>query len=405
MGNIKTQSIIKIICLSVSFLCAVYLIFYLNEKETAQYSSSEVRSLVQDSSQMELSSLEESQSSEGIQSDMAVISSTQSEREASYEASAETSHEPSREQSREEVVSSKKESSSKASSARPSSRPPRPTSSKKPTSSREPASSKESSSDITTSIPSNLPSSVPSSSEGETTPSSIPPFESEQTSSEPPTDAAAKENAERAAEISADYGIKIIIAFDEKDFSSGHIQSYALSATEVKNGLSQIKSSLKDFPTDFFSQTSTPVQLVLVSQTTTQTMVQEDYTIILPCFKTINAAEIRAFLLGISAQNLSAHVNPSYDSYNPPEFLYGNPQSKYNYNASQPATGYFLSSKAQESPADDLYETFVAIFDQSKILLRVPKTSPYYRKLEYTCQLLFDWADCFGELAVVKKFV
>ncbi|MFZ2539252.1 MAG: hypothetical protein WAX04_10175 [Oscillospiraceae bacterium] len=248
-------------------------------------------------------------------------------------------------------------------------------------------------------------SSTPSSMPPASTPSSSSSFESEPTSSETTNDQTIKENAQKAGEISDTYGVNVTIARSEKDFSSEHILDFAKNTTDVKNELAQIEFSLKAFPTDFFAQTSININFVLVSKTTTGNSIATDSTLIVPCFQTIKAQELNDFLLTITAQNLSEQLSPNYDDYNPRGFFYGYVQKQYNYNPLQPLKGYFLSLKAQESPEDDLYETFMGLFRNTSILQKVPPSSPYYKKLSYTCNLLVEWADCFKEIPIVRKFL
>ncbi|MEG0692325.1 MAG: hypothetical protein RR444_04510 [Oscillospiraceae bacterium] len=291
--------------------------------------------------------------------------------------------------------SEKQQSSSQAKSSNPSH-----TGSPTPSSSNT-ASPKATSSDITSSNEETLQSSESPSSELV----SNPPFESEQTSSEPVDSSLVEKNQQKASEISDKYDVSIVIALNETNFSSDQILSFATNPTEIRNGLAQISAALNMFPTGLFSQTDSSINFVLVSRTTSETIVNSDSTLIVPCFKAINTTNLNTYLLSILAKKLIEQVTPDYTDYNPSNFHYGYLQEKYNYNPLLASTGYFLSPKAQASAQDDLYETFMGIFQKTSLLRQVQTTSPFYEKLRYTCGLLVDWADCMGELPLVKQIL
>ncbi len=290
-------------------------------------------------------------------------------------------------------------------------------------SSSDTSTSRESSSNQTTSREESLPNSRPDSSQNSSTSSTSTPtsststssmptsstpsssFESEPTSSEASNDQVAKENEKKVGELLYTYGVNITIAKSQKDFSSEHIIDFAQNSTDVKNELNQIELSLKSFPTNLFIQTSTAVNFVLISKTTSGKISTTDSALIVPCFQTVNTDELNVFLLSKIAKNLLEQVSPNYDDYNPRGFFYGETKPQYNYSQSLPSTGYFSSLKAQESPEDDLYETFMSFFKNTSTLQRVPASSPYYKKLKYTCNLLVKWADCFREISIVNKFL
>lgn len=295
-------------------------------------------------------------------------------------------------QSQPDSSNTKKPASSKRTSSKASSK----TTSSKKTSSK-PTSSKEEDSAPEASAPeASLPESLPQ---------STPPFESDVSSKEDMDDTQTLQNEKKAIQIAQSYSVSIEIATPQSGITNENILEYAQNSQDIKRGLSQLEAALQTFPSDYFGQAATDTSFILASKTVTGDITLVKKTIIVPCFKTINSNQLKSFLLSISSSQLSTEVTAEYSSYNPEDFSYGYIQAKYNYSASQPERGYFLSSESQKSQEAELYAIFMTIFERGSFIISVPKASPLYPKLTYTAQLLVEWSPCFSELEAVKSLL
>ncbi len=200
------------------------------------------------------------------------------------------------------------------------------------------------------------------------------------------------------------YGIKVKYGDEVSNYQAGSMNvTPILDKDIIKNGLEQLKETLKLYPQDFFREflnedLSLEVFLIKSYSKDNVTGVTDlfgnrvivsiamDY----PCFESFNH-EIYHYIEHFIVRKQGEFS--AWNMYNPNDFSYGTVNSNYSYTKTQKADSVFVNNYAQTNPYEDRASTFEYMMASNKIPCFNSSDYPIWKKSSYMALMIDTYFD------------
>lgn len=200
------------------------------------------------------------------------------------------------------------------------------------------------------------------------------------------------------------YGIKVKYGDEVSNYQAGSMNVTPILDKEIiKNGLEQLKETLKLYPQDFFREflnedLSLEVFLIKSYSKDNVTGVTDlfgnrvivsiamDY----PCFESFNH-EIYHYIEHFIVRKQGEFS--AWNMYNPNDFSYGTVNSNYSYTKTQKADSVFVNNYAQTNPYEDRASTFEYMMASNKIPCFNSSDYPIWKKSSYMALMIDTYFD------------
>lgn len=200
------------------------------------------------------------------------------------------------------------------------------------------------------------------------------------------------------------YGIKVKYGDEVSNYQAGSMNVTPILDKEIiKNGLEQLKETLKLYPQDFFREflnedLSLEVFLIKSYSKDNVTGVTDlfgnrvivsiamDY----PCFESFNH-EIYHYIEHFIVRKQGEFS--AWNMYNPNDFSYGTVNSNYSYTKTQKADSVFVNNYAQTNPYEDRASTFEYMMASNKIPCFNSSNYPIWKKSSYMALMIDTYFD------------
>lgn len=200
------------------------------------------------------------------------------------------------------------------------------------------------------------------------------------------------------------YGIKVKYGDEVSNYQAGSMNvTPILDKDIIKNGLEQLRETLKLYPQDFFREflnedLSLEVFLIKSYSKDNVTGVTDlfgnrvivsiamDY----PCFESFNH-EIYHYIEHFIVRKQGEFS--AWNMYNPNDFSYGTVNSNYSYTKTQKADSVFVNNYAQTNPYEDRASTFEYMMASNKIPCFNSSDYPIWKKSSYMALMIDTYFD------------
>ena len=200
------------------------------------------------------------------------------------------------------------------------------------------------------------------------------------------------------------YGIKVKYGDEVSNYQAGSMNvTPILDKDIIKNGLEQLKETLKLYPQDFFREflnENLSLEVFLIKSYSKDNVtgvtdlfgnrvivsIAMDY----PCFESFNH-EIYHYIEHFIVRKQGEFS--AWNMYNPNDFSYGTVNSNYSYTKTQKADSVFVNNYAQTNPYEDRASTFEYMMASNKIPCFNSSDYPIWKKSSYMALMIDTYFD------------
>ena len=200
------------------------------------------------------------------------------------------------------------------------------------------------------------------------------------------------------------YGIKVKYGDEVSNYQAGSMNvTPILDKDIIKNGLEQLRETLKLYPQDFFREflnENLSLEVFLIKSYSKDNVtgvtdlfgnkvivsIAMDY----PCFESFNH-EIYHYIEHFIVRKQGEFS--AWNMYNPNDFSYGTVNSNYSYTKTQKADSVFVNNYAQTNPYEDRASTFEYMMASNKIPCFNSSDYPIWKKSSYMALMIDTYFD------------
>lgn len=200
------------------------------------------------------------------------------------------------------------------------------------------------------------------------------------------------------------YGIKVKYGDEVSNYQAGSMNvTPILDKDIIKNGLEQLKETLKLYPQDFFREflnENLSLEVFLIKSYSKDNvtgvtdlfgnMVIVSIAMDYPCFESFNH-EIYHYIEHFIVRKQGEFS--AWNMYNPNDFSYGTVNSNYSYTKTQKADSVFVNNYAQTNPYEDRASTFEYMMASNKIPCFNSSDYPIWKKSSYMALMIDTYFD------------